>query len=119
MSAKLKVRECTQCGAEMCLESLDTEFYLCPECGTYFDDEYFDSMEAAIAYWNKRPYIDSLIARAEKAKAERDEARTMAERLAEAGNAVIHQAFAEEGNISYDNARNLINLIAEWKEMQK
>ena len=86
MSDKLKVRECTRCGAEMCLESSDTEFYLCPECGTYFDDEYFDSMEAAIAYWNKRPYIDSLIARAEKAKAERDEARTMAERLAEAGS---------------------------------
>jgi len=98
----------------MCLESLDTEFYLCPECGTYFDDEYFDSMEAAIAYWNKRPYIDSLIARAEKAKAERDEARTMAERLIEA---IRGYFFGEEPSAVW--RKKLSALVSEWKEMQK
>lgn len=110
MSDKLKVRECTRCGAEMCLESLDAEFYLCPECGTYFDDGYFDSMEAAIAYWNKRPYIDSLIARAEKAEA-------MVERLIEAGHAMSNVA-----EWRYTNLTELMawdNLVAEWKEREE
>ncbi len=107
MSDKLNVRECTRCGAEMCLERADVEFYLCPECGTYFDDENFDSMEAAIAYWNKRPYIDSLIARAERAEA-------MVERLIEA---IRGYFFGEESPAIW--RKKLSALVVEWQEREK
>ncbi len=91
MNNKLKVRECTKCGAEMCLESVDTEFYLCPECGTYFDDEYFDSMEEAIKYWNKRPYIDNLIARSEQLEAMVEKLNDLIDELVNAGNQPRHR----------------------------
>ena len=74
---ELKVRECIWCGAEMRHENFGDdydkgeEFYICPECGIYFDSENFDDIEEAIKNWNERPYIDRLLTHIAELEAER------------------------------------------------
>ena len=58
---------------------------------------------------------NELVETREKAK----RAEQMAEKLIEAGNSVIAQAFAEEGNVSYSNAHNLNAVISEWQERKQ
>ena len=122
---ELKVRECIWCGAEMRHENFGDdydkgeEFYICPECGIYFDSENFDDIEEAIKWWNERPYIDSLLDRIAELEEEHGEVREMLARLIEAGN----EMKSWRRNVNAYNASRAYDywdtITAEWKESQR
>lgn len=123
MSDELKIKPCPFCGKEMS----DKNFFSCdgyPQaCGCW---ETTHTGEEAVNVWNARPLEDALLARAEEAEAdseslrhyvrelqaERDQVKTMVERLITRGCALaIMQNDSARGHWS--------DLVEEYEEGKK
>jgi hypothetical protein len=111
--------ECIRCGtpapaiseAELLMLSLGHAGEL------YCDKKDIDSAERYAEAWEQlKTYISALTTRAEKAERELTERDTYIERLIEAGNTLVSEAFEYEGSVSPKNIISLRDLIAEWRK---
>jgi predicted nucleic acid-binding Zn-ribbon protein len=90
---------------------------ICPKCGSHNNTTAGGCADCGwnpVYYSNTRPIEDALNKRIAELEAERDEARTMVERLIEAGEMMIDDPAVRWFDVHYKWRK----IVAEWKEAQ-